>query len=215
LDEFEKIGTAIKEGQMTLHLLDQLRHLIQHYEQLGFLFSGVQTLEELGPNWSSYFISVVPLEMLYLEPQEAEELLLYPDPEFALRYDRGIVEEVINLTRCQPYLLQLLGAAMVTQANLHHTTLVTPELLQLAIQEALTLGEPYFTNLWTEFTGTNADEVATGQQLLLDVAQGKGAISGGNSLQRLLRYHILEEINGGYRFEVPLVRQWVQTKAIP
>ncbi|MFM6158314.1 MAG: AAA family ATPase, partial [Sphaerospermopsis kisseleviana] len=59
LDEFEKIGTAIQEGKLSLHLFDQLRHLIQHYDQLGFLFSGVQTLEELGPNWSSYFISVV------------------------------------------------------------------------------------------------------------------------------------------------------------
>lgn len=214
LDEFEKMGTAIIEGRITLHLLDHLRHLIQHYEQLGFLFSGVQTLEELGPHWSSYFISVVPLEMLYLEPQEAEELLLYPDPEFALKYDVGIVEEVLRLTRCQPYLLQLLGAAMVTQANLHRTTLVTPELLELAIIEALTLGEPYFTNLWTEFTGTNTDEVATGQQLLLDVAQGKRAISGGKSLERLLRYHILEEINGGYDFEVPLVKLWVKTRAI-
>lgn len=106
LDEFEKIGTAIQKGQITLRLFDELRHLIQHYEQLGFLFSGVQTLEELGPNWSSYFISVVPIEMLYLQPNEAEDLLLNPDAAFTLRYAPGIVKEVLMLTNCHPYCLQ-------------------------------------------------------------------------------------------------------------
>ena len=153
LDEFEKIGTAINEKQISLRLFDELRHLIQHNDQLWFLFSGVKTLKEIGPNWSSYFISVVPMEMLYLEPEEARELLLDPDPDFTLRYNEGIVEEVLKLTRCQPYLLQLLGAAMVTQANLHHTDTMTPELLKAAIEAGFIKGEPYFTNIWTEFTG--------------------------------------------------------------
>jgi hypothetical protein len=66
LDEFEKIGSAIKDNRMSDRLFDQLRSMIQHYDRLGFLFSGVQTLEELGPRWSNYFISVVPMEMHYL-----------------------------------------------------------------------------------------------------------------------------------------------------
>jgi hypothetical protein len=89
LDEFEKIGSAIKEQRISDRLFDQLRSMIQHDDRLGFLFSGVQTLEELGPRWSNYFISVVPMEMHYLEPAEAEDLLLNPDPEFTLRYDPG------------------------------------------------------------------------------------------------------------------------------
>jgi hypothetical protein len=78
LDEFEKIGSAIKEQRISDRLFDQLRSMIQHDDRLGFLFSGVQTLEELGPRWSNYFISVVPMEMHYLEPAEAEDLLLNP-----------------------------------------------------------------------------------------------------------------------------------------
>ncbi|NEP01117.1 MAG: ATP-binding protein [Symploca sp. SIO2E9] len=218
LDEFEKIGTAIKEGQMSLKLFDELRHLIQHYEQLGFLFSGVSTLEEIGPHWSSYFISVVPIEMLYLEPNEAKDLLLNPDPEFILRYDRGIVEEVLRLTRSQPYLLQLLGAAMVTQANLNHTQILTSELLQAAIQDAFTLGEPYFTNVWTEFTGKSPSEIAVGQKLLLALAQSKQPDSDRDKitqtvLQRMLRYHIIEQKDKEYRFEVPLLEMWVRERA--
>jgi len=218
LDEFEKIGTAIKEKRLSINLFDELRHLIQHYDSLAFLFSGVQTLDELGPNWSSYFISVVPLEMTYLEPDEAESLLTDPDPEFALRYDRGIVEEIIQLTRCQPYLLQLLGSALVTQANLNHTQLVTPDLLQAAIPEAFTNGEPYFTNVWTEFTGNNPAEIIAGQEFLLELANG---LAPGNvqdltdaAIRRLRRYHVIEQTDNGYVFEVPLLERWVRERAV-
>jgi hypothetical protein len=218
LDEFEKIGTAIKEKRLSLNLLDELRHLIQHYDSLAFLFSGVQTLDELGPNWSSYFISVIPLEMTYLEPDEAEGLLTNPDPEFALRYDRGIVEKIIQLTRCQPYLLQLLGSALVTQANLNHTQLVTLDLLQAAIPEAFTNGEPYFTNVWTEFTGNNPAEIIAGQEFLLELANG---LAPGNvqdltdtAIRRLKRYHVIEQTDKGYVFEVPLLERWVRERAV-
>jgi len=218
LDEFEKIGTAIKEKRLSINLFDELRHLIQHYDSLAFLFSGVQTLDELGPNWSSYFISVVPLEMTYLEPDEAEGLLTDPDPEFALRYDRGIVEEIIQLTRCQPYLLQLLGSALVTQANLNHTQLVTPDLLQAAIPEAFTNGEPYFTNVWTEFTGNNPAEIIAGQEFLLDLANGlaPGYVQDltDAAIRRLRRYHVIEQTDNGYVFEVPLLERWVRERAV-
>ncbi len=218
LDEFEKIGTAIKEKRLSLNLFDELRHLIQHYDSLAFLFSGVQTLDELGPNWSSYFISVVPLEMTYLEPDEAESLLTNPDPEFALHYDRGIVDDIIQLTRCQPYLLQLLGSALVTQANLNHTQLVTPDLLQAAIPEAFTNGEPYFTNVWTEFTGNNPAEIIAGQEFLLELANG---LAPGHSqdltdaaIRRLRRYHAIKQTDNGYVFEVPLLERWVRERAV-
>lgn len=218
LDEFEKIGAAIGAGRLSLRLFDQLRHLIQHYDALGFLFSGVQTLDELGPNWSSYFISVVPIEMLYLEPHEAEELLVNPDPEFELRYDAGIVDRVLSLTRSHPYLVQLLGSAMVTEANAHYTKLITPELLQAAIDRAFTLGEPYFTNVWTDFTGTTPEEVAQGQELLLEIANHEEKtevlIPNKGALQRLLRYHILETVNGSYRFEIPLMERWVRDRSV-
>ncbi len=227
LDEFEKIGSAIKDNRISERLFDQLRSMIQHYDRLGFLFSGVQTLEELGPRWSNYFISVVPMEMHYLEPHEAEDLLTNPDPEFTLRYDAGIVDEILRLTRCQPYLLQLVGSALVDRANRQQTQLATNTLLQAAIQDAFTNGEPYFTNIWTEFTGTTPAEVTAGQQFLKALAQGNSLLvtdeisitSGTAELnaahRRLRRYHVIERIEGKIdKIEIPLFEQWVRERAI-
>ncbi|NJM48958.1 MAG: AAA family ATPase [Alkalinema sp. RU_4_3] len=215
LDEFEKIGTAIADGRLSNNLLNELRHLIQHRDELAFLFSGVQTLDELGPNWSSYFISVVPIEMLYLEPHEAEDLLRNPDPAFEMRYEDGLVETIIHLTHCQPYLLQLIGACLVEQANRAATKTATPPLLELAIPEAFTNGEPYFTNLWTEFTGTTPDEVTAGQQILIAIAHNQTPDLTTPAAQaahrRLQRFHILDE---GDRIEVPLLARWVRERAM-
>jgi hypothetical protein len=214
LDEFEKIGSAIANGNLSIRLLDQLRSLIQHYDQLAFMFSGVQTLDELGPNWSSYFISVVPIEMGYLEPHEAEDLLRNPDPDFKLRYADGVIEEILRLTCCQPYLVQLMGSCLVNQANQNQTQLATLDLLEASIPDAFTNGEPYFTNLWTEFTGTTPAEVAAGQQQLIAIAQSQSPTTTPESQaarRRMIRFHIIQENN---TIEIPLFERWVRERSI-
>ncbi len=213
LDEFEKIGTALTEGRLTQHLLDELRHLIQHGDRLSFLFSGVQALDELGPNWSSYFISTTPIKMLYLESAEAEDLLRNPDPDFQLQYHPEVIPEILRLTRCQPYLLQLLGASLVTVANQQGGKIATPDMLQQAIPKALEQGEPYFANVWSEYTGTTAAECRAGQIFLQQLVLGQQpepnpeAIA---AIQRMVKYHLLEPTgNGNYRIEIPLIHQWI------
>ncbi len=217
-DEFEKLGEAVAHGRVDMAVFDQLRELIQH-SSMSFLFCGVQTLAELGPNWSSYFISVQPMEMTYLEPDEAHALLTNPDPDFALRYAEGVVAQVVAITHCQPYLLQLIGEQIVRQANRHQTRLLTAPMLADALDAALTAGEPYFTNLWTEYTGTTPDEVRAGQAQLYTVAHGQplppaDTPAARAALRRLVRYHVIEQADGGYRCEVPLVARWVRERAV-
>jgi hypothetical protein len=218
LDEFEKLGTAISEGRISLRVFDELRHLIQHNESIGFLFCGVQTPDHLGPNWSSYFISAQLIEMTYLDPDEAEQVLTDPDPTFELQYDPGVVEHILSITRCQPFLIQLIGEALVKQANEHQTKLVTRTLVDAAIEPALTAGTAYFDDLWHEYTGTTPAEVKAGQSLLMSLAREQplprlDEEPVHKALERLLRYHTLEQVDGVYRFEVPLIKRWVQERA--
>ncbi len=221
IDEFEKISSAMDECKLTVALFDELRSLIQHWDQLGFVFCGVQTLDELGPNWSSYFISVVPVEMLYLQPNEATELLTDPDPEFSLSYAPGLIDEILQLTQCHPNLLQLIGAALVEIANERHTTTATADMLQAAIPRAFTLGTAYFINVWTEFTGNpqNSAEVQTGQTLLKALAEDIQPDANADdltkqALRRMERYHVLKRTNGQYAFDIPLIQRWVNERAI-
>lgn len=217
LDEFEKLGEARERGNVGPALFDELRHLIQHRAELGFVFCGAQTLEELGPQWTNYFINARPVEILYLEREEARELLLEPDPSFNLSYEEEVIDRVLDMTSCQPYLVQLLGEAMVKAANRHGVRRIDPTLLEEAVVDALALGTIYFANQWEETTGMSADEVAAGQAVLLAVAEG-GALPAADkltlsALSRLQRYHVISEADG-YQFEIPLVARWIRERKV-
>ncbi len=173
----------------------------------------MQALDELGPNWSSYFISTTPIKMLYLESAEAEDLLRNPDPDFQLQYHPEVIPEILRLTRCQPYLLQLLGASLVTVANQQGSKIATPDTLQQAIPKALEQGEPYFANVWSEYTGTTAAECRAGQTFLQQLVLGQQPDRNPETvaaIQRMVKYHLLEPAgNGNYRIEIPLIHQWI------
>lgn len=216
IDEFEKLGSSIREGRLSLNLLGEIRSLIQHWDQLSFLFSGVQTLDDLGPNWSDYFISVIPVEITYLEPEEVRDLLRNPDDTFPLTYEPGIIDKIIEVTHCHPYLVQLLGSSLVVSANLAETHEVNFHLLQRAIDKALISGEPYFKNIWLEFTGVSSKQVKAGQKILSNLAkeiQPVNHLSNPDfqeALARLKQYHIINTKSDKYTFEVPFIELWVQ-----
>jgi hypothetical protein len=205
-------------------VLDELRHLIQHQRQLALLFAGVATLEELGPRWSSYFINVRPLRVTYLRLEEAEALIRTPDPEadFPLTYDDDVVADILDLTRGHPYLVQLLCADVVREANERETLRATPEVLTGAIERALESGTLYFRNVWDEMTGADEVSIAAGKALLRQLAEADeplpldldGAdVATRRAVDRMVHLDVIEEIEGGYQFEVPLVKRWVAERA--
>lgn len=218
IDEFEKLGDALSKRRLTYRLFDELRDIFQRYSQINLLFAGVETLDELGQDWSSYFISLRPIEMVYLETEEAKQLITEPHPTFDLIYNDGIVEELVQLTRGHPYFLQLMGESLVKQANKHHTRRITSELLSEALESALIAGTAYFHYFWNECTGLDIPQRQTGRKLLWEIAHNDDFGLPDTSAQhyvlnRLKRYHVIEHRNGKYCFEVPLVERWVRLRA--
>ena len=111
-----------------------------------------------------------------------------------------------------------MGECMVEQANMQGTKIVTADLLQAAFQLALKKGEPYFTNLWTEYTGTAPAEIAAGQRLLHTLAHGKPLPPledpvARAALRRLERFHVVRPAGDDYTVEIPLVARWVRERA--
>jgi hypothetical protein len=226
-DEFEKLGQALEMGRVEERVLDELRHTIQHRQAVSVLFAGVQTLDDLGPRWSSYFISVRPLRIGYLAPDEAADLVRHPDPnvEFPLEYSDAAVDNILRATRCHPYLVQLVCSAVVDLANARRTLLATPDLVAEAQTQALERGEPYFRNLWDETPGDDVTTLSAGRRILRAVAEagvwplpspdgrGAGDEAAARALERLLRHDVLERVAGGVKFQVPLVQRWIRERA--
>ena len=215
-DEFEQAGAALQSGQLSRNVLNQLRTLIEHQQKMALLFAGVQTLDELGPDYSSYFINARTLTMGYLQPAEAEELIRSPDPQvsFDLTYDDVAVEHILTETLGHPYLVQLVCSCLVESANRHQILHADEALVEEAEELAFERGTNYFNNVWLEMAGED------GQSLLRQIAAAHGPLKldpqdavQRKALSRMLRLKVLNKTEDGYSVEVPLIARWVNEYA--
>ncbi|MEH2282001.1 MAG: AAA family ATPase [Nostoc sp.] len=217
LDEFEVLDNAIAKGRFDEQdVLGMLRHLIQHRPRFKILLAGSHTIAEYQ-RWASYLINVQVVHISYLKEAEARQLIERPVKDFTLRYEPNAVERVLQLTRCHPFLVQLLCAEIIVLKNEQDPSirrLATLADVEAAILEALQSGGFFFADI------QNNQVDATGQAILRFIAaQGEGAIVSRQTLLQqfphaditfnlLLQRELIEEVDDGYSFQVELIRRW-------
>jgi len=219
LDEFESLDNAITKGRLDEDdVLGMLRHLIQHRPRFKILLAGSHTLEV--QRWASYLINVQVVHLSYLHEAEARQLIEQPVKGFALRYEPEASQQVLDLTRGHPFLVQLLCGEIVTLKNEQSPSerrLACLADVEAAVPRALSGGSLFFANIEHE-------RGRAGVALLRFLAsQGEGAVVSKPDLARhsehpddfeqtlaaLLRLELIEPANdSGYRFQVELIRRW-------
>ncbi|MEG4280114.1 AAA family ATPase [Microcoleus sp. MON1_C1] len=217
LDEFEALDDAIRKGRFDEQdVLGMLRHLIQHRPRFKVLLAGSHTIEEFQ-RWASYLINVQVVHISYLKQAEARQLIEQPVKDFTLRYEPNGVERVLQLTRCHPFLIQLLCTEIIALKNEQDPSirrLATLADVEAAIPEALSVGSFFFADIQS-----NQADAAALAILQFLAAQGEGAIVSrltilqhfpdkSDALNLLLQRELIEEVSEGYRFQVELIRRW-------
>jgi hypothetical protein len=218
LDELEALDSAIAKGRFDEEaMLGTLRHLIQHRPCFKVLLAGSHTLDELQ-RWASYLINVQVVHISYLKEDEARQLIERPVKDFALRYEPEASQRVLDLTRSHPFLVQLLCAEIVALKNGQPPTvrrLARLADVEAAVPEALSHGSFFFADIQQ-----NQVDAAGLALLRFLAAQGEGAAVSREALARqfpdeldrtldlLTRRELIEPANGGYRFQVELIRRW-------
>jgi len=205
-DEYEKLEDGISGGKVTSVVLDQIRTIVQHRERIVVLFSGSHRFEEMKTiNWSDYLINVKTLELSFLAPEDARELITEPVP--LLQYESGVIEQIIEMTHCQPYLLQAVASDLVNYLNSEKRMLATAGDLEVAVEKVLVTVQSYFFYTWT------GDCTEPEREVLRLIATGDTnnhtLIEHQPSLQSLCHKEILERKESGYRFSIELFRRWV------
>jgi AAA+ ATPase superfamily predicted ATPase len=225
LDEFEKIEKAIREGQLNETVLSELRHLIQHRSRwLVFLFAGVRTLDDMGPNWHSHFISVRPIRVSYLDEQAARKLILLPAETHPIQYDEQAVDLILEATHAQPFLVQAVCFDLIKYLNSRERRLarpfgrVTAADAQEAVYQAVRSAFIYFQNLWGTCDDrerlvlaglAHRDEwVLVDDSLRQDLGEELRTIH--QTLERLKQRELVEKKGHEWRLQVPMMRQWIR-----
>ncbi|UOG93716.1 MAG: hypothetical protein L3K52_08315 [Candidatus Thiothrix sulfatifontis] len=206
-DEYEELENSIINGDISEKVLGKLRNLIQHSKSIVVLVSGSHRFEELTRlNWANYLINTRTLELSYLDAESARELLTKPVPE--LHYAAGVVDDIIRITHCQPYLLQAVASELVNYLNSKQQTTATPDDLNTALEKTLVSASAYFSDTWRK------DNSATEQQVMRALATGKTESVLADAaflpaIQSLIRKEIVEGTEGSYRLAVELFARWI------
>lgn len=209
LDEYERLGEVVKATSSRAPL-NFIRNLLQHQRKWILLFSGSQELSELDDYWSDYLINTRALRMTYLHESEARDLIQQPVENFSNIYEPTAVDEIIQLTHCQPYLVQLVCYELVELLNRDirrnrreaDTAKATAQDVKEVIPVVLERGDQYFRELWTSLTDSD-------RSLLRRIIHGKTPTQQDKGvIRKLTRKEILTQ--EGNVFQVPLVQKYIE-----
>jgi len=225
LDEFEALDQAIARGRFSeADVLGMLRHLIQHRPRFKVLLAGSHTLQELE-RWSGYLINVQVVHISYLKEDEARKLVEQPVADFALRYEPDASQRVLDLTRCHPFLVQLLCGEIVASKNEQEIAvrrLARLADVEAAATEALSHGSFFFADI--ERNQVDADSLVIlralavqGERATMNREQLAAQLADPGRVERnltsLIQRELIEPADGGYRFQVELIRRWFANRS--
>jgi hypothetical protein len=220
LDEFEVLADALEQGRFDDGMImGMVRHLIQHRPRFKLLLSGSHTLDEFQ-RWSTYLINVQVVHIGYLSQEETAQLVERPAEGFALRYEAAAVERVWRLTRGHPFLAQLLCAEIVALKNEQPPAarrLAGVADVETAVVPTLQHGSFFFADIAQNqvdavgqavlrLMATAAEGEPTPRAALVAYVPSLMALEA--ALLRLQQRELIEPAEGGYRFQVELVRRW-------
>jgi hypothetical protein len=221
LDEFEMLGSALNKGRFDeTDVLSMLRHMIQHRPRFKVMLAGSHTLEEFQ-RWAGYLINMQVIRVGYLERDEVRQLVECPVRDFSLQYEIEASQRVLDLTRGHPALVQLLCYEIITLKNeqdAHLRRLARPADVEAAVPRALASGSFFFADIQhnqvdeaglslLRFMAARGEGAVTGRDALASHCQG-GDLD--HALEGLLRRDLVEAVDGGYRFQVELIRRWFE-----
>lgn len=206
-DEYELLGNAISKD-----FFHQIRSTMQHKRRFVFLFTGTHLPNELSTtNWKEVFMNVKTLHISFLDRQDGYELLTKPVQN--LRYSsEKIIEQILDVTGCQPLMLQAMGAEIINQLNIEEKRFVDKSIFKSALKKVVDAwGSNFFDHIWNSECDTKDDK-----ELLRKVAKANGRIKASYvkehdiSLQKLMKRDLLDVENGYVKLTIPLIKIWLE-----
>ena len=221
LDEFERLEKSIREGKLPEELMDEIRHTIQHHARVVLLFAGSHRPDEMELNWSDALISTRTIRVSYLSEDEARQLITEPVPDFAMQFGPGTVERILEVTRCQPYLVQAVCFELVNTLNVAGRREARVDDVTEAVGLALESTHLYLAEMWRQLSERQrkllkclAECEAGADSEQLAEATGGDVDAAESDLGIMAKLSVLEVGGDPARwwFQVPMVATWVQRR---
>lgn len=224
IDEFEQLEVAGRKNYFDLILLlNWFRSTIQNHPHLALLFSGVKTVGDIGPHWAGYFVNVEVLPVSFLRPEEARKLIIHPASGISHEqlFSVEIVEKIMHVTGCHPFLIQALCSKLIMHLNVEHRVYATLDDVEVATGQVVeTWWDTYFQDLWERTDSHQRMCLMTihklGQGDVHDIQQKTSLDEPllSHTLRVLLRRDLLRCERDLYELATPIFSQWVERSKV-
>lgn len=223
LDEAIRLQEQVQAGKLEKEIFEYLRHLMQHFERLNFLFSLGSGLEEMEKEYAFLFNVALYQKISFLSHEAAVNLVTQP-VKMNYEVDPAAVDRILIITSGHPYYTQLLCHSLFNRAQQQALSIIHAADVDAVLDEVVERGLAVLKHVWDESTpaekavlagmagAIEEDHHAVSSEDIsrvwgkLDVAVPKGEIA--TAIQSLIARDVIAG-RDQYAFTVELQRLWV------
>jgi hypothetical protein len=224
IDEAVRLDEEVRAGRIEREIFDYLRHLMQHYAQLNFIFSLGSNLEGMRKEYAFLFSVSLYHRISFLESAASRDLIIEPVREH-YQVAPQAVTKIARITSGHPYYTQLICHCLFDQWSRAPKPVMTEADVNAVLSDAIELGSPNLTYVWEDST-SEEQAVMAGMAAAMqgeacsvtldDARQSWQAVDvllpareGARALHSLTDREIVSGSNA-YSFTVDLLRLWLE-----
>ena len=148
-DETARLEDQVQDGKLERDVFDYLRHLMQHNQQLDFIFSIGSRLEEMQREYAVLFNVALYKQITTLAPEAARALITQP-VRGTFDYEDDAVAQLLKISGGHAYYTQLLCHSVYTRWEHTGSSPVTVEDVQAVLPEVVERGAANLKFVWDQ-----------------------------------------------------------------
>jgi len=224
IDEVVRLHEEARAGRLEREVFDYLRHLMQHFERLNFVFSLGSGVEEMKKDYAFLFGVALYHRISFLEPMAACALITRP-AQGCYEVLPDAAEKILQITSGHPYYTQLVCHCLFDRWLQAPKPQMTSADVDAVLTEAIELGSANLTYVWEDSTPEEQAMMAVMAALMpasgppatvdqirevwrkveVQLPAGEAASAARNLIAR----EVAVATGGAYSFTVDLQRLWL------
>jgi len=228
LDEFDRIQEGIDSGVTSSQVPQNIRFILNNYPAVTAILTGSRRMTQMRKEyWSVLFGLGSKIEVTAIDRDEARRLVTEPVTG-RLIYPPSVVDRIVDLCACQPFLIQQLCSQVFDRCARTNQVSVSLDVVEEAASD-LVSGLEHFEAFW-DFSGSERARFilcivhrlcqgSDGAPVTLPMIEDelerarvkiKRDELVGDELKKLIELELIRmEKDGQYRLAVPLLALWV------
>lgn len=151
LDEVVYLQEQVRTGKLEHEIFEYMRHLMQHYERLNFVFALGSGLEELAGEYAFLFNVGLYKKISFLDRNAASDLMTQPVKDF-YQIEPAALERMYHITSGHPYYTQLVCHCLFNRWWQQHMSSIGVRDVNEVVDEAVERGSAVLKHVWEEST---------------------------------------------------------------